>query len=480
MIELAYWAFEFAALGIALRSRRWALMAMAFSLPFVRRMPALPIPFVNFENLLFLAVVASFAFHPPPKDAPKAHLRLWLPLSILALFTTASFLNTFLAFRPTTFLKMWDPYRNVIAFKAAMMCLGIFVLASVGVRTLEDMKAVLQAAVAGMAAEGLYTATEYVLLTPGRATGHMTEPNSLGAFLSGSINLMLALGLLLPRGHRFKWPLVGAAFCAIVGLLGTLSRGSYMAAGAGFAVITGLVNRKILAAGLVALALNSLWLPDKVRHRLDETFQAEEEMSWRYRDKRGEESSSIIAAINERLEGEAATDGESADTRLDPSLQARIIVWTVAVQMMADYPFGVGFGVFPWYVQYYSDVLRFKATHNIYLKVGCESGVVALALFLLMLAAFLREGWRLSRETGDPEIRAFGYGMIGYVTALSVNALTVDVFFQTDVNGQFWLLSGLLMRAAPLLAALPRAVEGPPPGAGEPVPATRPLYELVR
>src|SRR5262249_19876466 len=109
---------------------------------------------------------------------------------------------------------------------------------------------------------------------------------------------------------------------------------------------------------------------------------------------------------------------------------------------------------------------------------GTEAGIPTLVLFLLLLAGFLRDTFRIGRGSDDPVVKAFGYGMLAYLVALMVNALTIDLFFQIDVNGQFWLLMGALLQA-PLVAG----AGGSAPAKEEAAPAVagpRPLYELVR
>ena len=454
MSEVLYWAAEVLLLGGSLRSRRWAMMVMALSLPLSRRLPALPVPFLNYQSLLFAAVLLSFAIHPAEKKAPGGPVHFGIPLAIMGLLLTASYVTTLVTFTPVKFWRLWDPYRNAFMFRAAIFCLLCYVLASLGVRTREDLLGVLRAGAAGVILESLYGLAEAILRRPSRLTGHMVEPNNMGCYVATGLVLLLALALVLKWRHPVgKAAIVGMA-CAFPVLLGTLSRGAWLGAGAGFVLLGALLNRKVLAAGMVVLALNVLWLPENVRARLAETFTSEEENNWRLRDGKGAEASALIAMINEQLEEEAAIgEIEEGQTRLDPSLQARLIVWTIAAQMIQDYPFGVGFGVFPWHVQFYSDVIQFKATHNIYLKLATESGIPALLVFLFLIGAFAVRSIRIARAAPDPEVGAFAWGMLGYLATLSVCALSVDVFFQIEVNGQYWLMMGALLQAPSVWAA---------------------------
>jgi O-antigen ligase len=478
MMEYVYWAVEIGLLWYAFKGRREALMVLALSLPFSRRLPSLPLPLLNYENVLFLVALLMLFKEPPRKSEPTGHVHHWIPLGILALLATAAFVNTLLTFEPQIFTRLWGTgYHNVMSYKSFMMCLAFYVLASIGLRSMEDLREVIRWGVLGIMLEAGYTATEYLVLSPGRATGHMGEPNSMGAYLAGSTGLLLALLLLLPRGHPHKRHVLGGFVAAVVALLGTLSRGAYLATAVGSGVLTAMVNRRVLVVGVLFVALNALWLPEKVRHRLDETMISEERLGARFEGGRGEEGSAIIAAINRRMEERAALgEIDESDLRISPSVQARLVVWEASYKIMLDNPFGIGYGVFPWYLPYYSDIVMFKATHNIYLKVGTEIGIAGLLVFLYLIFALTWHALRIGLKAEDVEVRAFGYGMFTYGLALAVCAFVVDVFFQTEVNGQYWLFMGALMQAPALLAR--GAAEEP--SKEEPLEEeSKPLYELV-
>lgn len=489
MSEYVYWAIEIGFLAYALKGRRQALMILALSMPFCRRMPALPIPLLNFENLLFILAIVVFLMDMPEKGAPGGKVRQWGSVLIIGLLATVGFINVLMTFEPEVFRRMWGTgYRMILSYKSFILCLGFYVIASLGVRSLEDLKGVMRFGVIGVILESAYTSFEYVVLSPGRATGHMGEPNSMGAYLAGSIGLLLALALMLPSGHRDRRYLWGGVAAAAIALLGTLSRTSLLAAGVGFIVLTSMVNRRILAAGLLFVSLNAIWLPARVQSRFDETFVAEDSLDWRWREGKGAENSVIISMINENMK-ERVARGEISEEEavLNPSMMARFVVWEAAVRVMFDYPLGVGYGVFPWHLPYYTNVNIWKATHNIYMKLGAELGLPTLIAFLFLIVGLIGNSFRIGRNAEDPEVRAFGYGMFVYGLSLAVNALMVDVFFQTEVNGQFWIFMGALMQAPAILArsAAGRPEETDIPGeagpAGEPEKAAteKPLYELV-
>ncbi len=476
MSEYAYWILELVLLGMALRSRRWALMVLAFSLPLSRRLPALPIPLLNYQNILFVVALFSCARDPAPKGVPGGTIKHWPLLTALSIFFTAAFINTVMTFEPDFYPGLWDPYRNIMVFRALILCLLIYALVGHFIRSREEMIDVVRATVAGIIVEAGYACFEWIVLHPGRVTGHLAEPNNMGAFLASSVALLLALLLLLPRPNPRWRELALGLGVSTLGLVGTLSRGAWLSALIGFAIVTLWVNKRVLVLASVALALGGLWVPDSVKGRLDETLITKEQEFWRFKDGRGDQESALLAMVSEEIAENTADAAQGhAAMRLDPSLQGRLVVWEAGYKMMLDYPLGVGFGVFPFYLHNYSEVVRWKASHNIYLKTVTEAGIPALLCLLALVALFCRDSIRAGRVRGDPEIRALGVGMLGYTVALAIGALGIDIFFQVEVNGQFWVLAAVVSQASTFAAArpIPEALPVEAPSEG------RPLYELV-
>jgi len=470
MMELAYWVMEVILLGKSLRSRREAIIVLAFSLPFSRRLPAVPIPFLNFQTLVVIFAILSFTIHRPEPENRPTRVRHLLPLGLLAIFLTTAVINTTLTFTPEWYVRFWSPYRNIVLYKSYMTCLALYVMGSLMVRSRATMIEAFRAALAGIMAESAWALMEYVVLRPSRVTGHLEEPNSAGAYFSAGLVLFLAVSLILPRSHPHWRHAVGGIFLAGAAMLGTLSRGAYLSAALGALMLTSLFDRRILVAGLLILALSPFWVPDSVKARMDATVTTQENLQFRFREGESEESSTVIAMINQGLEE------QSPDARLDASTQARLLVWTIAFRMMADYPLGMGFGVFPWRVYRYTETMWFKATHNIYLKLATEDGLQALGIFLVLLASFAVSLWRLIRKPPDQEMRAAATGMLFYLFTFFVNAFFVDGFFQIETNGQFWFLMGVVLQTPVLAqaAAGAAAPEAPPPE------RSKALWELVR
>jgi O-antigen ligase len=91
-------------------------------------------------------------------------------------------------------------------------------------------------------------------------------------------------------------------------------------------------------------------------------------------------------------------------------------------------------------------VLSYEDTHNYYLKVLVETGVIGLILFLSLLAKSIHRGWVLFRRASDPFFRGLGLGLMGWVIATAVGIAFGDRWSYLQIQGFFWVLAGLVAR----------------------------------
>ncbi len=139
------------------------------------------------------------------------------------------------------------------------------------------------------------------------------------------------------------------------------------------------------------------------------------------------------------------------DVREEVSLRGRLSELLVAWQMFVEHPIiGVGVGNYPAYYQSYSRQIGLdprtenREPHNLFLEVAAETGIIGLAVFLLILYySFrgIRQAWLAFRRTGLKDyaslVAVFGIGMLGYLTAA--------LFIHGAYPRYFWLLVGLAL-----------------------------------
>ena len=234
--------------------------------------------------------------------------------------------------------------------------------------------------------------------------------NGLAAFAAQASAFLLALGAF----ERRKWVLAGyyglAAFSAIV-LMYSLSRGGYAAFLVGCLVIGVLKQRKLLLLIIVFLFTWTTLVPPAVEQRVDMTYNQQ-------------------------------------SGQFDGSADARFSIWSDTLEVFNEHAFlGTGFDTYEymhlrkvpyWTKGYYSD------THNYFLKVLVETGLLGFLVFLWLLARTFGEGYRLFRHARDPFFKALGLGLIGWLLCAVTANLFGDRWTYLQVNGYMWIIAGMV------------------------------------
>lgn len=274
--------------------------------------------------------------------------------------------------------------------------------------------------------------------------GFIGGNNEVGLAILVTIPLMYYLYLTTPQ----KWirrGLVGAMLLSAVSVLGTQSRGAFLAIGAMALVLWWRAPRKMLfGTVLVATAVGALAI-----------------MPWSF----GEKVESIT----------------SYET--DSSAMGRINAWETAVNIANDRVFGAGFEMYNkvvWAVyapnpaeDRASDPSIVRAAHSIYFQVLGEHGWIGLVLFMAVWWCLWRDAARLRRMTrGDPEfewiyhlsgmlqVALVGYGVGAAFLSLAYFDLPYNLLV-TVVVTQRWLLRRLEERQ-PAPVSAPGAGMRPP------------------
>ena len=131
------------------------------------------------------------------------------------------------------------------------------------------------------------------------------------------------------------------------------------------------------------------------------------------------------------------------DQQLDTSAQDRVTLWNDAVDLFHQNPvLGAGFDTYQWQhrVGIYTD------THNYFLKVLVETGVLGLMLFLFVLAKATRLGVKLYRSARDPFLQSIGLGFALLMACVFVVNFFGDRWLYVEVNGFLWVLLACVVR----------------------------------
>jgi O-antigen ligase len=252
-------------------------------------------------------------------------------------------------------------------------------------------------AVARVTAAAGGIAAAYALAFGERPGGRLEEfglnPNYLGALLA--LPFVAGVGLAC-RDRRPAWLLPAAACFA--GMVATQSRGAFVAAVAGVAVMfiqgRGRGVQVLIVTAAVAMG-------------------------------------AVFPAALDAAEHVAVGHRQAAELRYDTSVRKQV-AW-FAVRVAAGHPVrGIGYGTFPSHAG--SEFGLHIATHNDYLRLAAETGVPALVAFLVLLWLGLRRPASAGLAVPRSMTAAYAAGL------LFANALANLV-----ISAPFWLALGCLL-----------------------------------
>ena len=207
---------------------------------------------------------------------------------------------------------------------------------------------------------------------------------------------------------RWKVKLAGYLLAAITILAAmyTFSRAGYLAILLGVLVLGILKDRKLLLVLGVFLLIWQSVVPAAVRERVNMT--------------------------------------QNANGQLEASAQERVDLWENAEQAFLRSPLvGNGYATF----QLGEHVANLKDTHNWYVKVLVETGLIGFIMALLLLLQMLALSYRLFKRASDPLYQGLGLGLFLAVCACIVANCFGDRWTYVEITALLWVLVAAAIRA---------------------------------
>ncbi|MGH9775407.1 MAG: O-antigen ligase family protein [Candidatus Acidiferrales bacterium] len=311
-------------------------------------------------------------------------------------------------------LSIDDP--RVSDFKNYMVMPLLFLVVVATIRELKQIYVVVSVSVLST----ILVYVSYLLSMRGRDLSHFSYStrdagvlgyageNGFAAYVAQMVVLLFAL-YAFQKNKSLRLILLGLNALGIYCLLFSYSRGAYLAFALGLGFMALFRERKILVGLLVVVLGWQIFLPTAASERIAMTY--------------------------------------NKDTGLESSAQERVQLWEDAWQLFVGHPvFGIGLETYE-----YMDRVSAEGhgwlhdTHDYYLKVLAETGLVGLFIFLWLLFCILREGWRLFCEAEEPFLKSLGLGF----TALMVCAIVLNLFGDRwtyiQVDGILWALLGCVV-----------------------------------
>ena len=234
--------------------------------------------------------------------------------------------------------------------------------------------------------------------------------NGLAAFLA-QFSLFFWGFVQYIKRPRAKLVLYGLIALTLVGVMYAFSRAGYIAVIAGVVLLGILKDRKLIPIAIVFLCIWQAVVPTAVSERVNMTH--------------------------------------NQSGQLEASAQERVDLWTNAEQVILANPiFGTGFATF----QLSDHVDNLKDTHNWYVKVMIETGIIGLAFAAALLFQLFRLSWQVFRGARDPLYKGLGLGLLLLYSCSFILNCFGDRWTYLEINGLTWVLVGTAARVRILMA----------------------------
>jgi len=155
---------------------------------------------------------------------------------------------------------------------------------------------------------------------------------------------------------------------------------------------------------------------------------------------------SVVERINMTTTTTTVKNGITTTTDgLEHSASSRVALWDKAFDLFVKHPIvGVGYNGFQLTMIHTKSFLT--DTHNYYLKVLCEQGLIGITWLFALLLTALRQGWRLYRIGSSPFYRGLGLGFLGTTISIMSTNLFGDRWSYFSLGCYFWVLLGMVDR----------------------------------
>ncbi len=239
--------------------------------------------------------------------------------------------------------------------------------------------------------------------------------NQTAAFLAQFAMFFWGVAEFVKR-RKYKLICYGLVATTIFATMYTFSRGAYAALLISIALLGVLKDRKLLVIGFVFLLTWTAVVPTAVRQRVEMT--------------------------------------QNSNGQLEASARERVRLWEAAQESILSSPMlGSGFATY----QLTQHVDNLRDTHNWYVKVLVETGIVGLIIVLFMFQQMLALAYRLFKKAEDPLYRGFGLGLLLATCSCIVANCFGDRWTYLEITGMLWVLLGTAIRASHLAESEPVA-----------------------
>ncbi len=388
------------AVGLVLYHYQVGVYLAVIALPFLPTMALVGLVVLSFLSfLLRFAFDSSMKFIKTPLDFPIILFASVLVLSALTSFAVKSSIMAVLVY--IAFILGYFLLTNTIKTKKQMYgLLSMVLLAGLFVAAYGVYQHIF-----GFAEGSTWIDQDMFSDIQTRVVSTFENPNVLGEYLLLLIPVGLAFIWAAPKNYNRLIHLVITGLLALC-MIYTYSRGCWIGLLVAFFLFFVFYDRRFIWVGVIALLLSPMFLPQTIIDRF-------------------------------------ASVGDTTDT----STSYRVYIWMGTFQMLKDYWLcGIGVGtdafnmVYPFYS--FSSIVA-PHSHNLYLQILVENGVLGIAAFLGILVVFYKTVIVSVLRTKDRLFNGMAIGLAAGLFGYLVQGLFDNVWYNYRVFLLFFVILGL-------------------------------------
>lgn len=360
----------------------------------------------NVLTILLLCVIIGAVIH--AKKPPKSWLYLtWAAIGVY--LYVSMWLGAALGFAPP---PLWLADNNFLIWKSYMMIPLVFIATTMVVEDRKDIKIVIiltaitllfiDRSAIGEAMQRSWTNFD----EDKRDVGPLAYGSNLTAAFLAQFAMFFWGMMQFVKNRKIKLLGYGLVGITLFGTMYSFSRGAYAAVLFAVLILGLLKDRKLLIVLGVFLVTWQAVVPTAVRER-------------------------VTMTTNE-------------NGTLEASAQSRVDLWEESWNSIIHSPIvGNGYATFI----YAKHVHGLDDTHNWYVLVMVEQGIIGLVLALVLFAQLFGASFRLFRKATDPLFRGLGLGLFLTMSTTLVANCFGDRWTYLEIGGLLFVLFGAAVRA---------------------------------
>lgn len=241
-----------------------------------------------------------------------------------------------------------------------------------------------------------------------RVVSTFENPNVLGEYLL--IIIPVAIAYFFESGSlKEKWASLFAAGILVLCMIFTFSRGCWIGMIVSFGILSLFYDRRFVWAGFILILFAPLYLPESIIQRF-------------------------------------MSVGNTTDT----STSYRVYIWFGTIDMLKDYwltGIGLGEGAFNVIYPHYSySAIVAPHSHNLYLQIMVENGIVGFVLFAVMTIAFYRNAISSLVRIKKGFLKVCLLSLLSAVTGYLIQGLFDNVWYNYRVFMFFFMALAITMQ----------------------------------